>query len=61
MTSVSSNTNTPRNRGSLRSLPEKNEGTRLRLVSSWPSGNRNAVAIWRGPRIITPSIRAWPP
>ena len=61
-TRVSYRTTSPRTNGQRDArLPWNPESRRSVAVTMRPSGWRRATAIASRPRIITPSMRAWPP
>ena len=57
----SAKTRMPRKRGTLRSFPVAQEPRRSWCRWMEPSGRRTAKAKCVRPRIITPSMTAWPP
>ncbi len=57
---VSPSTMTPRTKG-MRLGPLYTSPRASRRTAMSPSGRRQATATLRGPRIITPSMTAWPP
>ena len=61
-TSVSYSTNIPRTNGTLSQRPYCSaRGSGSEKVSISPLGGRTVIATVVRPRIMTPSIRAWPP
>ena len=61
ITNVSVSTNTPRMNGMRRNTPAVQLRSGMLCTLTVPSSRRTASAQRSGPRIITPSITAWPP
>ena len=59
--SVSASAMTPRTSGTLRTAPVKIGLRGCCRTATVPSGRRTATQTLRWPRIMTPSITAWPP
>jgi hypothetical protein len=59
--SVSYSTIMPRTTGMRRADPAITPESSSERWTIVPSGERTATAMCRGPRIITPSMTAWPP